>query len=84
MTKTEQAKNEYLALARKTALSMGSRGKAVTINDVRARVGNPPPRVNPNIMGAVFKGKKWIKVGWVNSGREAAKQRAIGRFKRVA
>ena len=55
--------SDYLAMARATAEYIAQTRGEVSINEVRQGVGAPPPGVNPNVLGAVFRGKHWRKVG---------------------
>ncbi len=61
--------------ARKAALEKGR----VTIDDVRA-VCPPPPDADPRIMGAVFAGGEFVRMGFEASSRAACHGRPIGVF----
>lgn len=75
---------EYLRRAKAAALDLGQGGKTVTIEQVRAKVGPPPSHTPPQLMGQVFRGKVWVKVGVTNAERETANSRRISTFKLAA
>ena len=71
----------WLAEARAAAHRLGEGGRAITVNDVRA-VCPPPPGFDPRVLGAVLRGRDWVRVGFVGSERGACHGRPIGRFVR--
>lgn len=72
---------EYLRKAKEAAKRLGANGRTVTIEQVRNEVGNPPSHVSPQLMGQVFRGKDWEKVGVANAERETANSRRISTFR---
>jgi hypothetical protein len=70
----------YLDSAKRAARELATNGKLVTIEDVRAKVGAPPEHVNPTLMGQVFRGKGWVKVGTINASREGRRSSKISQF----
>lgn len=52
----------YLDLARRAAVTCAVLNGRVSINDVRKMIGPPPPEVHHNVMGAVFRDKRWRQI----------------------
>lgn len=71
----DNARAEWLAVARESAYQLGQRGR-VTIDDVRL-VCPPPSDVDPRVMGAVFEHAKWEKTGYISSTRGHGRAVAI-------
>lgn len=71
----------WLAEARAAAHRLGEGGRAITVNDVRAEC-PPPPEFDPRVLGAVLRGRDWVRVGFVGSDRGTCHRRPIGRFVR--
>jgi hypothetical protein len=69
---------EYLAKARSTAEYIAQTRGEVSINDVRRYLGDPPSGINPNVLGAVFRGKHWRKVGHTQTTHAAGHARTVG------
>lgn len=74
--KTDAGK-EWLRRAKLHAEAIAIKQGKVTIDDVRASIGAPPKECDPRINGAVFKGRKWRKVGQVQSTRKECHARPI-------
>lgn len=76
----ETHRADWLAQARSVARNLAAGGRMVTINDVRRQC-PPPPHVDPRVCGAVFAGKEWERVGFLNSDRKACHHRPISMFR---
>lgn len=74
---------QYARKAREAAVTLGKQNRFVTIENVRAVVGEPPAHVDPRVMGTVFRGKDWEKVDAVVAERGAARNRKIAQFEYV-
>ena len=70
--------SDYLAKARSTAEYIARTQGEVSINEVRRVLGAPPPSVNPNVLGAVFRGKHWRKVGHTQTTHAEGHARTVG------
>lgn len=77
----ERTRGEFLAKARRVALRLGKKGKAVTVNDVRALC-PPPEEIDPRIMGAVFRTSDWERLDYVSTNRRACHGRPVAVFVR--
>lgn len=75
----EEARADYLAEARETAIQLSIQRYRITIDDVR-RLCPPPPDIDPRVMGAVFAGKLWEIVGYRRSKRSTCHTRPIQIF----
>ena len=73
---------EYLARARAAAVHLAAKNGTVSVDDVRAVCGNPPPDADPRIMGSIFR-RGWRKVGYENSLRGINNGRPVARFEYV-
>jgi hypothetical protein len=76
----EEFRGEWLQEARATAAMLGSSGREITINDVRALC-PPPEDVDPRVMGAVFTRKCWTLVRYERSNRATCHNRPVGVFR---
>ena len=74
----------YLTKAKAAAKNLAANGNYVTIEDVRGVVGAPPAHANPTLMGQVFRGKNWERVGTVNAEREGRRSSKISQFRLLA
>jgi hypothetical protein len=70
----------WIAGARAAARRIAGEQGQVTIDDVRA-VCPPPDGADPRIMGAVFSGEGFERIGFTASRRDACHGRHIGVFK---
>ena len=70
----------WIAQARLAARRIACEEGAVTINDVR-EVCPPPEEADPRIMGAVFNGGEFVRVGFEVSSRRSCHGRMIGVFR---
>lgn len=70
----------WIAHARLAAWRIAFEKGAVTIDDVR-EVCPPPEDADPRIMGAVFHGGEFVRVGFEVSARRACHGRMIGLFR---
>lgn len=77
----ERTRAEFLAKARRVALQLGKKGRAVTINDVRVLC-PPPENIDPRIMGAVFRTQDWDRLDYVSTNRRACHGRPVAVFVR--
>lgn len=75
----EQSRTAWLANARATARYLARKNGQVNINDVRAEC-PPPDGVDPRCMGAVFSGKDFIRIGYIDSSRRQCHGRPIAVF----
>lgn len=78
----EEHRADWLTQARETAVRIATHDpqRMCDIERVR-RECPPPPEVNPNVMGAVFRGKKggqWDLVGYKKSKRKSSHGRRVG------
>lgn len=73
----------YLDKAKAAAKRLASDGGFVTIEDVRREVGAPPSHANPTLMGQVFRGSQWERIGTVNAEREGRRSSKIAKFRLV-
>jgi hypothetical protein len=80
MSNDSLSSRAYLDQAKTAAKNLGRSGDLVTIEDVRGVVGAPPSHANPTLMGQVFRGKEWTKVGTVNATREGRRSSKISQF----
>jgi len=69
---------DYLSKARTVAHYIAQTKGEVSIVDVRQALGDIPNDVNPNVMGAVFRGKQWLKIGHTTTTHEAGHARTVG------
>lgn len=76
----EATRRDWLLAARSVAYALAQDGRTVTVDDVRKRC-PPPPGVDPRVMGGVFAGKAWVKLGMASSGRRLCHNRPIGLFR---
>lgn len=76
----EQHSGDWLSQARATARRIASRAGNVTIDEVRKEC--PPPKgKDPRVMGAVFAGKEWVRVGFRQSDRRECHGRPVSVFR---
>lgn len=75
----EHARPDWLSQARAVAVDFARKNGRVTIDDVR-KVLPPPEDIDPRIMGAVFAGKQFVRVGYTNSNRATCHKRPISVF----
>lgn len=68
----------WLAEARAVAHRLAREQGRVTSDDVLAAVGEPPPEVHPAAMGALIRGKEWVRVGVTASKRPRSNASVIG------
>ncbi len=78
----ETHRTDWLAQARAAAAQLGANGRIVTADDVRA-ICPPPDGCDPRVMGAIFAGRQWRKVGYCNSTRSECHGRPIAQFQLV-
>lgn len=83
MSNDSLSSRAYLEKAKAAAKDLASKDGLVTIEDVRNVVGAPPSHANPTLMGQVFRGKDWVKVGTVNATREGRRASKIAQFQYV-
>ena len=76
----EGTRADWLTQARGVALSLGRHQGDVTIDHVRGLC-PPPASVDPRVMGAVFKGEEWEKVGYERSVRRECHNRPVAVFR---
>ncbi len=77
----EMTKADFLRRAREAAVSLLKTRDTITIDDVREIVA-PPKGMNPNVMGAVFKGPLFEGTGiYVKSKRKISHHRPIQKFR---
>lgn len=75
----EEARPDWLSLARVCARRLCLRYGTATIDDVRAAC-PPPDDIDPRIMGAVFHTADFKAVGFINSTRRTCHKRPIRVF----
>jgi hypothetical protein len=75
----EQNNPDWLTQARHIARQIAQRNGIVTIDDVRKEC-PPPPGKDPRVMGAVFAGKDWVRVGYKQSDRRECHGRPVSVF----
>lgn len=80
LTALEEHRPDFIAAARMAAVEHARQFGVVTINDVRAKC-PPPENVDPRVMGAVFRDKRFVKVGYENSSRSTCHARPIAKFR---
>jgi hypothetical protein len=76
----EEHRRDWLEHARTVAFRLGTTGRAITVDDVRALV-PPPAHVDPRVMGAIFRTSDWEPIGYVRSDRRTCHNRPIAQFK---
>ena len=79
----EESSADYLARARRYALTLIRHRDSITVDDVRKKF-PPPSSVDPRVMGAIFNTSDWVAVGFVNSNRRACHKRPVRQFARAA
>jgi len=72
--------SDWIGQARDVARRIAGEKGQVTIDDVRALC-PPPDSADPRIMGAVFAGNRFERIGFIASQRDACHGRTIGVFK---
>ena len=72
--------SDWITCARDVARRIAGEKGQVTIDDVRALC-PPPDSADPRIMGAVFAGNRFERIGFIASQRDACHGRTIGVFK---
>ena len=70
----------FLARCRLLAAEVCRKQGTVSINDIRARV-KIPANMNPSVLGAVFKGKKFKAIGFTEASHPQAHARAVRVYK---
>ncbi len=78
----EQSRASWLAEARAVAWRLGRGGARVSVDQVRTEC---PPLAghDPRVMGAVFSGRDWVRVGDSNSARAMCHRRRVSWFVRA-
>ena len=78
----EEYRGDWLAEARKVAVNIAMRDPQRRCDIEKVRRECPlPPGVNPNVLGAVFRGRKggeWDLVGYKKSKRKSSHGRRVG------
>lgn len=74
-----QSRADWLAQARRTAYLIANSSGTITTDDIHKHC-PIPDGIDPRVMGAVFAGHKWRKIGYVQSTRKACHSRPIGVF----
>ena len=74
----EYTRVEYIEEARAVAKYL-AKHRSITINDVRERC-PVPEGINPVVLGAVFRGDIWVKVGYQMSDRKVSHGRPIAQW----
>lgn len=67
----------FLALARHVAVSIAEEQGEVTADDVR-EVLSIPVDIHPSVMGALFRGSQWRRIGYRQSSQPQRKGSVIG------
>ena len=73
-------REDWLAKARRTAISVANRTGQVSINDVRLFL-DLPDDCSPNLWGAVFKSKDFEAVGYCQATHPSAHARVVRVYK---
>jgi hypothetical protein len=73
-------REDWLAKARRTAISVAKRAGQVSINDVRLFL-DLPDDCSPNLWGAVFKSKDFEAVGYCQATHPSAHARVVRVYK---
>ena len=77
----EMAYEDWIELARETAITVSRTKGQVTSDDVW-ELCPPPPHVNPKAMGALYHPRKnWTQIGFQKSSRNSSHGRTIGVWK---
>ncbi len=72
----EQRDADFLARCRTLAVEIAKAQGTVSINDIRARI-SIPAEMNPSVLGAVFKGKKFKACGFTEATHPQAHARIV-------
>jgi len=72
----EQRDADFLARCRTLAVEIAKTQGTVSINDIRAKV-SIPAEMNPSVLGAVFKGKKFHACGFTEANHPQAHARVV-------
>jgi hypothetical protein len=72
----EQRDADFLARCRTLAVEIAKTQGTVSINDIRAKV-SIPAEMNPSVLGAVFKGKKFQACGFTEANHPQAHARVV-------
>lgn len=75
----QERRGDYLALARAAARMLAHKNGTVTVDDVRA-ICPPPDGVDGRVCGAIFAGREFERVGFVNSQRKTCHGRPLSVF----
>lgn len=75
-------RDEWLAKARRTAVTVAKRTGQVSINDVRRFV-DLPEDCSPNLWGAVFRGGNFEAVGYCQATHPSAHSRVVRVYKLI-
>ena len=76
MSNLEDTRSDWLHAARAIARDIAERKGHVCADDIHRRF-PPPSGVDPRVMGAVFGGKGWVRLGYKQSERPACHARPI-------
>ena len=76
MNTLEATRSDWLHTARYIARDICERQGHVCADDIHRRF-PPPSGVDPRVMGAVFSGKGWVRLGYKQSERPACHARPI-------
>jgi len=68
---------DFLARARHVAVSIAEREGEVTADDVRGVLAIPIG-IHPNVMGALFRGPQWRRIGWRKSSQPQRHANRVG------
>lgn len=79
----ERHRADWLKRARAVARMIGQGGRLVTVDDVR-RLCPPPDRLDPRVMGAIFRTSEWERVDHCLSSRRTCHHRPIAVFRLAA
>jgi hypothetical protein len=72
----EQRDHEFLERCRTLARMVCRERGQVSINDIRAII-TVPPGVHPSVLGAVFRGKEFVRVGYTEASHPEAHSRVV-------
>lgn len=77
----EEARGEYLVLARETAVRIATEGDGTCTVDQVRELCPPPLQFDGRVMGAIFKMASWELESYINSKRVTCHKRPIARFR---
>jgi hypothetical protein len=72
----EQRDHQFLERCRALAVLICKQHGQVSINDIRAII-DVPPGVHPSVLGAVFRTKQFVRVGYTEAAHPQAHARVV-------